>query len=173
MIFKKIIKPGPAAFFITVPTRDHLPIFSLEPLAQQGVLQLSRAAAQANAGIVAYCLLPSSLYMVIAFHEEYDLAGFVYEYKWLSSRAIIALEHGEFHENLFRKGKFRPWMGRFDQIIISTFEQLKSRLDYIHQEPVKKGLVANPNKYEFSSARDWHSDKSGLIEVEKMIPWLE
>lgn len=173
MLFpKRDSKPGPVLIFITTPTRDHMPIFSLPHLAHQAVLQLGRAALESDAGVAAYCLLPSSLYTIISFHGEYDLAGFMYHYKWLSSRAMIAQDHGQFGDMLFRKGKFKPWMGRFDQLYISSLEQFKSRIDYIHSEPVRRGLVTTPADYEYSSAADWLDKKEGLIKIEKSIQML-
>jgi hypothetical protein len=96
----------------------------------------------------------------------------MYNYKWLSSRAIFALEHGEFHERLYRKDKFKPWMNRFDQMQLSTLKQLESKLDYLHNEPVRRGLVPNPSDWEFSSAGYLILGKSGIIAVDKAIPWI-
>jgi putative transposase len=172
MFSKRDPKPGPAVIFITTPTRDHLPIFSMPELARHAILQLGRAAEQENVALAGYCLLPSSLYAILAFPGEYDLPGFMYNYKWLSSRAIFALEHGEFHERLFRKVKFKPWMNRFDQMQISTLEQLKTKLDYLHNEPVRRSLVSSPADWEFSSAGYWLLEKPGLIKVEKCISWI-
>jgi hypothetical protein len=63
-------------------------------------------------------------------------------------------------------------MGRFDQLYISSLEQFKSRIDYIHSEPVRRGLVTIPADYEYSSAADWLDDKEGLIKIEKSIQML-
>jgi hypothetical protein len=164
---KTILKPGPATLFVTTPTRDHLPIFSIDELAAQAVLQLGRAAGEFDAAIVGYCVAPWAAYAVLHFNGEYDLPGFMYHYKWLTSHAILGLDHGEFHERLFRRGKFKPWMNRFDQLAISTGEQLRSKLDYVHNEPVRLGLVKRPEDWKFSSARDWIHSTKGLIEITK------
>jgi REP element-mobilizing transposase RayT len=172
MFAPRNVKPGPALYYLTTPTRDHLPIFGLAHLASQVAPQLGRAAREDNAVVAGYCLLPSTLYAIVGFQGEYDLAGFMYNFKWLSSRAIFAQDHGEYHERLFRKDKFRPWMNRFDQMYIGTKEEFNAKLDYIHNEPVKRGLTAKPTEWEFSSARDWISGEQGRIPVAKEIPWL-
>jgi hypothetical protein len=100
-----------------------MPIFSIKELAHQAVVQIGRAAAETNAGVFGYDLLPSTLNAIVGFYGQYDLPGFIYNYKWLVSRAIIALDHGEFHERLYRKGKFKPWMNRFDNLTLSSNEQ--------------------------------------------------
>jgi len=164
---KRIIKKGPAMHFVAAPTREHAPILSMPELAEHAVRQLARATSEANAAVAGYVALPSSVMALVAFRGDYDLAGFMYDFKRLSALDMIALEHGEFHERLYRKGKFRPWMGRFDQMKISSYEQFQARLDYMHNEPVRRGLVSRPLDWPFSSARDWLAKNRGMIEITK------
>ncbi len=160
-------RQGPALFFLATPTREMIPIFRLQSLARQAILQLRRVADEHDALIYGYCLIPSSLYALVGFAGKYDLGAFMYKYKWLSSRAIMALDHGEFHDRLFRKGKFKPWMNRFDNLTVSSRDQYESRMNYIHNEPVRKGLVPEPIQWEFSSAGDLIANRPGLIRIDK------
>jgi hypothetical protein len=162
---------GPAIYFLAAPTRDHMPIFGLPALAKQAVKQLARATADANAVVAGYVVMPSSMMAIVAFRGDHDLGEFMYNYKRLSALAIVGLDHGEFHEMLYRKDKFRPWMGRFDRMVIGSKEQLISRLDYIHNEPVRRGLAASATEYSFSSAGDWAGTARGLIKIEKDLAW--
>jgi putative transposase len=159
-------KTGPSLIFLATATREMMPIFALEALARQAILQLGRVAAESGALIYGYALIPSSLQLMVGFPGKYDLAAFMYKYKWLSSRAIVALDHGEFHERLYRQGKFKPWMNRFDNLMISSKKQFESRLNYIHNEPVRKGFVSDPAEWEFSSAGCLKTNRPGLIKVE-------
>jgi hypothetical protein len=168
-VISRAEKKGPALIFLSTPTRDLMPIFSIEELAKQATVQLGRAAREANADVIGYALLPSALYTIVGFRGKYDLAGFVYNYKWLASRAIIAIDHGEFHERLYRNDKFKPWMNRFDNLVLSSHEQFRRRLEKIHNEPVNKGLVINPEDWSYSSAGDWILNRKGLIEIQKDI----
>ena len=43
---------------------------------------------------------------------------------------------------------------------------LTQKLDYIHDNPVRNGLVDLPEHYVFSSARDYYTDQKGLVLVE-------
>lgn len=47
------------------------------------------------------------------------------------------------------------WQERFDDVAIYTLEQFRIKLNYIHMNPVKAGLVGEAERYEYSSARDW------------------
>ncbi len=41
----------------------------------------------------------------------------------------------------------------------------ETKLDYIHQNPVRAGIVANPEEYIYGSAVDYAGEK-GLIKLE-------
>jgi hypothetical protein len=41
---------------------------------------------------------------------------------------------------------------------------MDQKLDYIHENPVKEGVVENPEDYLYSSARDY-AGKKGLLDV--------
>ena len=169
--FTARIKKGPAVYFISAPTRDHMPIFELPPLAKQAAIQLGRASADINSPVAGYIVMPSAMMGIVAFKGDHDLGEFVFNYKRLSALAIIGLDHGLFHERLYRKGKFRPWMGRFDRIVIGSNEQLLARLEYMHNEPVRRGLAESPIEYPYSSAADWAGTRQGLIKIEKELTW--
>jgi len=45
-------------------------------------------------------------------------------------------------------------------------------MDYIHNNPVKAGLVASAVDWKYSSAVDWLTDKDGLAKIDKEYHWL-
>lgn len=49
---------------------------------------------------------------------------------------------------------------------------IQQKINYIHNNPVKAGLVANPEDYLYSSARDYNGEK-GLIEGIEIIRFCE
>ena len=51
-----------------------------------------------------------------------------------------------------RQQKFKVWEHRFDDVVLYTRKVLEVKLEYIHQNPVKAGLVDYPTKYIHSSA---------------------
>jgi hypothetical protein len=170
--FNRENKPGPAVYYIATPTRDFMPIFSIAPLADQAVLQLGRAAKDKAVDIFGYCLLPTTLQAIIGFRGEHDLGSFLYHYKWLVSHAIICLEHGDYHERLYRKGKFKPWMNRFENSRLTSLIQVESKLEYLHNEPVKKGLAVSSLVWPYSSAADWLKLEKGMIPVSRDVAAL-
>ena len=63
-------------------------------------------------------------------------------------------------------------MRRFDDLIIYSEKQLRIKLEYIHNNPVRAGLTENALDWKYSSAVDWLSDKKGMIDIVKDYSWL-
>ena len=54
-----------------------------------------------------------------------------------------------------RNQKRKFWSDRFDCVSIRNVDMLKRKIEYIHMNPVRAGLVERPEDYPFSSARDY------------------
>ena len=47
------------------------------------------------------------------------------------------------------------WEPRFDDVAVFSERVFRTKLAYIHNNPVRAGLATDPSDYEFSSARAW------------------
>ncbi|MEX1138542.1 MAG: hypothetical protein WEB33_10185 [Bacteroidota bacterium] len=56
-------------------------------------------------------------------------------------------------------------MKRFDDAYIRNDDMFGSRLDYIHSNPVKAGLVDLPENYIYSSARNYILGDHSVLDV--------
>ena len=61
---------------------------------------------------------------------------------------------------------FQFWKQDYHPIELNTNEKLKQRLDYLHENPVRSGLVWEPWHYKYSSAIDYYTKEHGLIKIE-------
>jgi len=93
-------------------------------------------------------------------------------FKLLSARRVKPYIPPGFVNELYIGDKFRMWQPRFDDVIIYSEKQFKIKIEYIHNNPVKAGLVQSAAEFEFSSVRDWLTDEKGKLLVEKNWPWL-
>jgi len=59
---------------------------------------------------------------------------------------------------------FRFWQEGTYMETISTRQFYRQKLEYIHMNPVRRGVVDRPESYLYSSARDYQGER-GLIEV--------
>ena len=94
-------------------------------------------------------------------------------FKRMSSRRLKPLIPSEYAKDLDYAGTFRLWQPRYDDVIIWSAKQFKIKIEYIHNNPVKAGLVKTATDYIYSSARDWLSDEKGILLVDKEWTWLK
>jgi putative transposase len=63
---------------------------------------------------------------------------------------------------------FQFWRQDYHPVELSSTERLKQRIDYLHENPVRSGLVWEPWHYKFSSAIDYYTKEPGLIAIERL-----
>lgn len=94
--------------------------------------------------------------------------------KFTSTKVRKELEKNGFDELIekFRLGYDNPkkqvfkfWMDRFDDLLIKNEETLKTKINYIHNNPVKAGLVEEPGDWKYSSYRNYYSGDHSVIYV--------
>ena len=69
--------------------------------------------------------------------------------------------------------EFQLWQPENHPIELYTPEVASQKLDYLHYNPVKAGFTDLPENYLFSSARDYYTNRKGLIEVKLLDPALK
>lgn len=73
----------------------------------------------------------------------------------------------KFRENTQSIQLWKPKNYHFE---LQSAKMVQQKLDFIHQGPVKAGLVQQAELYRYSSARDYITGMPGLIEIEKLDP---
>ncbi|MCB2198679.1 hypothetical protein KQI63_04695 [bacterium] len=66
-----------------------------------------------------------------------------------------------------RFGSGPQWEQRYDRVAIWTMDVFQTKLDYIHNNPVKAGLADVPEGWYWSSAADYVNDREGPVPVWK------
>ncbi len=57
------------------------------------------------------------------------------------------------------------WMPRFDRVAINTESVFRTKLEYIHYNPVKAGLVSKAEDWRWSSAKAYNTAETTDISV--------
>jgi REP element-mobilizing transposase RayT len=60
------------------------------------------------------------------------------------------------------------WTHENHAVELSTNEMIEQRLNYIHLNPVRSGIVANPEDYLYSSARNY-AEMDNVMEIDKIV----
>jgi putative transposase len=77
------------------------------------------------------------------------------------------------YSTLIHENRYNLWKPRFDDLVVWSGKQFKIKTEYIHNNPVKAGLVRDATEYEYSSARYWLLGEPGPIPIDKEWKWTK
>lgn len=144
-------------FFVTTTFKDWTPLGNIQGFCPALAGSLVFCATKYSALIAGYVLMPTHIHLVI-FIQGSKLSGFMRDFKKFTAQKVV--------KDL--KGKSSTvWMPRYDRLAIYSDNVLREKLNYNHHNPVRSGLVQNPEDWLWSSAADYVSDVEGAVPVWK------
>jgi len=146
-------------FFVTTTCKDWLNLFIVDKYYEIICESISFVNIKFKASILAYVIMPNHLHIVVYFGIKNNLSDYMRDFKKFTSGEIRRmLEQDNQIELLnkikydFREQKFKVWQDRFDDVFLESIDIVETKINYIHENPVKKGLVKLPEDYKYSSA---------------------
>ena len=112
--------------------------------------------------------------MILQSRKNGDLSKFMREWKSLTAKEILRFAEENSPEllkqfeksaekyHLSSKQKYHIWASRFDDLQLKTLEIAKIKFHYIHDNPVRKGIVMIALQYKYSSA-GWYEGKGESV----------
>jgi REP element-mobilizing transposase RayT len=111
--------------------------------------------------------------------KESNLSDIIRDFKTFTSKAITKSIQEEpesrrewllymfsyYAKRTMANDFFKVWTGNNHPEALYSDSFLKTKLNYIHENPVRAGLVSEPSQYLYSSAGDYEGNK-GLIEID-------
>ena len=139
---------------------------------------------QANKGLKlhAWVIMSNHLHLIVS-SEENKLSDIVRDFKKYTSKQIIeAIKENdresrrEWMLNMFRyagKGnndnkEYQFWRNGYHPVELNTRIKVAQRLNYLHENPVRAGIVWEPQDYKYSSAIDYYTTIAGKLDVERL-----
>jgi putative transposase len=125
--------------------------------------------------VYAYVFMPNHVHLLIyPSNETYSISKILLTIKQSVARRVLIQARKNDPSRLvqFRTGigskKYRFWQdgGGYDRNIIKRATLLKM-IDYIHDNPVRKGLVKSPRGWKWSSFGDWYENRQGPVKIDK------
>ena len=131
--------------------------------------------------IVGWVIMSNHLHLIV-FTEKTDLSDVLRDFKKFTAHKILEsireepesrrewLMHlfGYFAKTNTTNRKFQFWQSDNHPIALWSLPVIWQKLDYIHMNPVRAGIVSDPTHYLYSSAGDYFCAKKGLLEVDLM-----
>jgi putative transposase len=177
------IRDQNAIYFLTFTVVRWLDVFSRMNHKTAIVDSLNYCIANKGLNVHAWCLMTNHLHLIASAKEGYKLSAIIRDFKEHTAKEVIRLIEQEpeswretFLEIFKAEGskdkritKYKFWQESNHAIELEPFRPkvIDQKLNYIHYNPVEEGIVANPEEYLFSSARDYAEIK-GLVKVEIM-----
>ena len=134
---------------------------------------------QEKKGLIVYAwvIMSNHLHLVIS-TDEGNLSGIIRDLKSFTSKSFIdaiktenesrrnwLLKQFAFEASKHKRNKkFQIWTHHNHPIELISNKFIDQKINYIHENPVKAGIVDNAEDYKYSSARNYAGEK-GLIEV--------
>ena len=167
-------------YFFTSVAHDRLPIFQKDKLKRIFANALDEARRSAELLVFSYVIMPDHYHIITGVKREpSDALRYL---NGISAKRIIdhlkenapaSLEKLKMFEKK-RGYKHSVWEHHPDTFLITSESMLLQKVHYIHQNPVKAGLVEHPDDYLYSSSRIWHrralNDEPLLMDLDQ-IDW--
>lgn len=127
--------------------------------------------------IYAYVIMTNHIHLIVRSNSD-KLSGTLRDFKSYTSKELLKLvsmqeeSRQEWILRIFsnaaykhkRNSDFQLWSHENHAELMWSNEFIEEKLDYIHQNPVRNGIVLHPEDYLFSSAKNYAGEK-GVLEV--------
>ncbi|WP_455755979.1 REP-associated tyrosine transposase [Sulfurimonas sp.] len=167
----KIHEPT-APYFVTCTILHWIPIFTRLESTEIIFESLKYLQKSDNLKVHAYVILENHLHLVAS---SDDLANSMRKFKAHTAKEILKLlqanniktilEQLAFYKKAHKKNTtYQLWQEGIQPKLISSDKMMNEKINYIHQNPVKRGYIEDAVHWRYSSARDYDG-VDGLIEI--------
>ena len=169
-------------YFVTTTVVGRKRILTESPIARIVLESLKYLRRAERIRLYAYVVMPDHLHLIVLplqrGEKEQTISDLMRDFKKFTSKRIIEelTETGktallDFFSRSARghKGQsYKVWQdGFFDENICSQ-DFLNQKIQYIHHNPVRKGMVADPEEYVYSSAKSFVCEGEGALELDAL-----
>ncbi len=166
------------AHFLTFSCQGRLPLLSRDRSCQWVIDALQEARAKLDFAVWAYVIMPEHVHLLIRprgerYRMQHILAALKRPVSVRAKAYLVGTQNTKWLERLMvREGNrqmFRFWLagGGYDKNLWNERPILEI-IDYLHNNPVRRGLVTRPEEWYWSSARFWAGDYSGPITMDSL-----
>jgi putative transposase len=147
------------------------------------VESLKYCIAEKNLIVHAWVIMNNHVHLIISAKEDTKPENILRDLKKFTSKKLIEAIDDP-HESrrswmmwLFKSAgqansnntNYQFWQQDNHPIMLSESKMMQQKLNYIHENPVRAGIVFSPEHYVYSSAVDYYLNKEGLVPIELLI----
>jgi REP element-mobilizing transposase RayT len=164
--------------FVTSTVVGWVDVFTRKCYADLILDSLKYCIKEKGLNVHAWVIMSNHIHLIISSNEK-SLPDIMRDFKKYTSYAItkaIAENNGESRRawmlNLFRfAGKstgikeYKFWQSDYHPVQLCTNKMIQQRLKYLHENPVRAGIVRRPEDYTYSSALDYYTTERNAIDI--------
>ncbi len=169
-------------YFITFAVVEWVDVFTRQQYKDLIIDSLKFCQKEKGLILYAWCLMTNHIHLIVGRKGEDNIECIIRDFKKYTSVHICRAIESNVSEsrkfwmlNLFQQAalvskkhqKYKFWQNEYHPVELFSNEVMDQKLEYVHNNPVKEGIVEKPEDYLYSSARDYCGLK-GLLEIEFM-----
>ncbi len=175
----RIVEGGVSPHFVTWSLTEWLPVFSAERYCRIVTDSLAYCRAEKGLLVHAYVVMLTHVHAILAAREGGDLSGIIRDSRKHMAKEIVRqlCEDGNrLFDWVFRdaarkagrpEGSYKVWQAGMHPETIESIAFAVQKLGYLHDNPVRKGLVWLPEHWRYSSAWVYVSGRNdGPLEID-------
>ena len=172
----KNIDCGATYYYITSTFTQWIPLFNYKQILKIVCTEITQATTECNAHISAYVFMPEHLHLLVYLPEEGQLHRYCKLWRGRSARQITSYLDATKNEAMLLRmvnhasgtAKYTVWKEQPRALAIITEQKLQEKVNYIHNNPIRRGLVAHPCEWKCSSWQFYEGDGRSLLPI---TPW--
>jgi putative transposase len=159
-------------YFVTSITKNREKIFLNHDAAKFLVVTIAYHKYVLKFLLFGYVIMPDHFHLLIQPSDEYSLSLIMKFVKGNFARKynefMSPVEGGSRHLSVGYKS---VWQKEYYEYVIRGRDDFIEKLNYIHNNPIKQGLVKEQKEYEFSSYHQWYGEVRQKIQcpVDKIL----
>ena len=167
------IDAGEGYYYITGTLVEWQPLFYRTEVRDVLIQEIRVALRRYSASLAAFVIMPEHVHLLLHLPSKYTLHKFCKCWRGRSARRIIDyfVMQGEqqildiFAKHANGKCKYSAWKEQPRALAIYTTPKLREKIDYIHANPVRRGLVQSPEEWPHSSYQFYEREEQAELDL--------
>jgi putative transposase len=181
MAHRFLISQDSPVLYITIVTKNRLPVFQTDRMRELLCSAIDEARNSARFLLFAYVMMLDHLHLLTS--RPTSTSDVLRVLKGLTARRIIDyLKEKSYqsslaklqHQQRDRKHRYSLWQTEKNVLPVFSEGKFLEKVNYIHLNPVRAGLIEESTDYRWSSARIWRGrplENEPLLMDHELIQW--
>ena len=164
-------------FFITATITEWQPLLACDQVRRILLDDFQYYRSKYASRIVGYVIMPEHYHILLELSNPEDLPCWLHDVQRHTALEILKWlrdTHDPSEVEVFRRhangeSKLAIWKEQARSLPIVSERVLKIKLEYIHNNPIKRGLVDDPAEWPWSSWRNYCHNDDSIFRVDRLI----